>query len=138
MKGYFYRPQRSWGKVIFSVVCVKNSVHGWGVPGQVTPRQVHALGMYTPRQVQPPGRYTIAQPQGRYSRPGQVHSQTAPPPSAVHAGRYGQQAGIRILLECILVNTEGKVYYTLTYVFRAIALLTYNKSSRRHFVIKTE
>ena len=25
---YFYRPQRSWGKVIFSEACVKNSVHG--------------------------------------------------------------------------------------------------------------
>ena len=37
-----YRPQRSWGKVIFSVACVKNSVHR-GVPGQVSP------GRYTPR-----------------------------------------------------------------------------------------
>ena len=25
---YFYRPQRSWGKVIFSEACVKNPVHG--------------------------------------------------------------------------------------------------------------
>ena len=24
---HFYRPQRSWGKVIFSEACVKNSVH---------------------------------------------------------------------------------------------------------------
>ena len=24
---HYYRPQRSWGKVILSVVCVKNSVH---------------------------------------------------------------------------------------------------------------
>ena len=32
-----YRPQRSWGKVIFSVACVKNSVHREGVPGQVPP-----------------------------------------------------------------------------------------------------
>ena len=30
--------------------------------------------------------------------PGSRH-----PPGAVHAGRYGQQAGVRILLECILV-----------------------------------
>ena len=28
---YFYRPQRSWGKVIFSEACVKNSVNGGGV-----------------------------------------------------------------------------------------------------------
>ena len=27
---FFYRPQRSWAKVIFSQACVKNSVHGWG------------------------------------------------------------------------------------------------------------
>ena len=25
---YYYRPQRSWGKVIFSEACVNNSVHG--------------------------------------------------------------------------------------------------------------
>ena len=30
---YIYRPQRSWGKVIFSKACVKNSVHG-GVVSQ--------------------------------------------------------------------------------------------------------
>ena len=28
--GYFYRPQRSWGKVIFSEACVNNSVHRGG------------------------------------------------------------------------------------------------------------
>ena len=28
---YFYRPQRSWAKVIFSEVCVKNSVHRGGL-----------------------------------------------------------------------------------------------------------
>ena len=30
ISGNFYRPQRSWGKVIFSEACVKNSVHGGG------------------------------------------------------------------------------------------------------------
>ena len=29
----FYRPQRSWGKVIFSEACVNNSVHRGGVCG---------------------------------------------------------------------------------------------------------
>ena len=29
----YYRPQRSWGKVIFSEACVKNSVHGGGMCG---------------------------------------------------------------------------------------------------------
>ena len=28
LKVHLYRPQRSWGKVIFSEGCVKNSVHG--------------------------------------------------------------------------------------------------------------
>ena len=28
-----YRPQRSWGKVIFSEACVNNSVHGGGMRG---------------------------------------------------------------------------------------------------------
>ena len=27
LSNYHYRPQQSWGKVIFSVACVKNSVH---------------------------------------------------------------------------------------------------------------
>ena len=30
----YYRPQRSWGKVIFSEACVKNSVHRGGVCGR--------------------------------------------------------------------------------------------------------
>ena len=30
LKPSFYRPQRSWGKVIFSEACVKNSVRGGG------------------------------------------------------------------------------------------------------------
>ena len=30
---HIYRPQRSWGKVIFSAVCVNNSVHRGGMRG---------------------------------------------------------------------------------------------------------
>ena len=63
----YYRPQRSWGKVILSEPCVKNSVHGGGLP--------HCMLGYTPRDQ-------------RQAPPG-----TRQPPSAVHAGRYGQQAG---------------------------------------------
>ena len=29
LSSLYYRPQRSWGKVIFSEACVKNSVHIW-------------------------------------------------------------------------------------------------------------
>ena len=80
-----HRPQRSWGKVIFSEACVKNSLNGgeggryplagappWvgtpplacTPPGQVhppagtPPQQVHPSGRYTPHQVHPPSRYT--------------------------------------------------------------------------------
>ena len=70
---YFYRKHRSWGKVIFSEACVKNlSTSGEGV-------------------------YPIA----CWDTPPQDQRQTTPPPhgsrhspsTAVHAGRYGQQAG---------------------------------------------
>ena len=69
----YYRPQRSWGKVIFSEACVKNCVHRGGLP--------HCMLGYTP----PPRTDT---PQDQRQTP---REQT--PPSAVHAGRYGQQAG---------------------------------------------
>ena len=70
-----------WGKVIFSVACVKNSVHrGRGFAS------VHA-GI-------PP------HPPSRHPPPEQ-----APTPGEVHAGRYGQQAGgMHPLLECNLVS----------------------------------
>ena len=55
-----------WGKVIFSVACIKNSVHR-GVSASV-----HTGIPHPPEQTPPPDQA---------------------PPSAVHAGRYGQQAG---------------------------------------------
>ena len=70
----FYRPQRSWGKVIFSQASVTLSKGGGSTwagtpPGtRCPPDQVHPPGLGTP-----PGPDT--------------------PPRAVHAGRYGQQAG---------------------------------------------
>ena len=82
---HFYRPQRSLGKVIFSVACVKNSVHGGRgrVPVQVPP----PAGTPTPQAGTPP--WAGTPPAGTPTHPlGQVH-----PPGAVHAGRYGQQAG---------------------------------------------
>ena len=70
----------SWGKVIFSVACVKNSVHRGEYLGRYTPQagtppgQVHPPWADTPPQAGTPPRAGI-------------------PPRAVHAGRYGQQAG---------------------------------------------
>ena len=51
LKTSFYRPQRIWGKVIFSEACVKNSVHRGGacmaggcVAGCVWQRGLHHRG----------------------------------------------------------------------------------------------
>ena len=73
---HYYRLQTKFEKVIFLHVSV--------CPQGAVPGQEPTLGRYTP-----PGRYPPGQvpPLGRYT-PGQVH-----PPEAVHAGRYGQQAG---------------------------------------------
>ena len=81
----FYRPQRSWGKVIFSVACVKNSVHmgGGGLP--------HCMLGHIPPRSRPPG---SRPPPGADTAPG-----------AVQVGRYGNKGAVRILLECILVTT---------------------------------
>ena len=90
-----------WGKVIFSVACVKNSVHRGGTssstpppragtpnpPGQVPPGR-YPLGRYPPGLI-PPGHL----PPGHRYTPGQVHPWAGTPPGPVHAGRYGQQAG---------------------------------------------
>ena len=77
MSGIVFLPPANevWGKVIFSVACVKNSVHSGGVPGQVLPPgQVPPLGRYSPRTGTPLGRYTPGQvhPLGRYTS-RQVH-----------------------------------------------------------------
>ena len=87
-----------WGKVIFSVACVKNSVHRRGeylgryTPcGQVQPRgQVHP-----PRQVHPP--WAGISPR-QVHPPGQVH-----PREQCMLGDTGNKRAVRILLECILV-----------------------------------
>ena len=85
-----------WGMVIFSVACVKNSVHGGGAPGQVRPP-----GRYTPRAGTPPGQ---VHPLGRYppwagTPPGQLH----PPREQCMLGDTGNKRAVHILLECILV-----------------------------------
>ena len=82
-----YRPQRSWGKVMFLQVCVILFTGGGGEyltrypprgPGTPPRDQVHPPGTrYTPRdQVHPPGtRYTppwdqVHPPRTRYTPPG--------------------------------------------------------------------
>ena len=77
---YFYRPQRSWAKVIFSQACVKNSVHGGGGEGGCLPQ---CMVGYTPKdQAAPPG--TRQTPPSRHHPPGSGSPpgtrQTTPPP----------------------------------------------------------
>ena len=86
----YYRPQRSWGKVIFF-----SSMCQW-----FCSRGGEYLGRYTPQAGTPPGRYTSP---GRYT-PQQLH------PRQVHRPREqcmledtGNKRAVRILLECILV-----------------------------------
>ena len=87
----YYRPQRSWGKVMFLHVSVILFTGGGGVC------PLHAgirpLGSDTPRADPSRTRHPLSRP------PRSRH-----PPSTVHAGRYGQQATVHILLECNLVT----------------------------------
>ena len=97
-----YRPQRSWGKVIFSQASVILSTGGGGVPWQAHPpgpgtpprTRYTSPGPGTPPRTRytPGTRYTpqdwVHPPGTRYTPRDQVH-----PLGAVHAGRYGPPAG---------------------------------------------
>ena len=88
LESYYYRPQRSWGKVMFLQVCVILFTGGGEYLTSTPPDQVHPPGTrYTPLT-----RYTS--PRTRYTPPDQVH----PPSDQVHPsppgpGRYGLRAG---------------------------------------------
>ena len=101
MFGVFLPPANEvWGKVIFSVVCVKNSVHRGGLPQCML--RYHPQDQASPSWEQTPPR---ADPLGEDT-----------PPSAVHAGRYGQQAGSMhpTGMQSLLPTNEvwGKVIFT--------------------------
>ena len=79
----FYRMQRSWGKVIFSEECVKNSVHRGDRSHGTPPRQVHPRAGTPPGQVHPqagtpPGRYTPWSMSGRYASYWNVQGLSVP------------------------------------------------------------
>ena len=121
---YYYRPQRSWAKVIFSQACVKNSVHRGGrvsaslhagIPPrtrQTPPDQADPL---RPGRHPPPDQADHPGPGRHPPRPGRHPLQTrqtpprdqaAPLPSTRQTPAYEHtvyERPVRILLECILV-----------------------------------
>ena len=85
-KLYIYRPQRSWGKVMFLHVSVILFTGGGSAP-------LHA-GIHTPwdqRQAPPQSWHPPGPEAGTPPRVDTPQDQRQAPPSTVHAGRYGQQ-----------------------------------------------
>ena len=96
----YYRPQRSWGKVIFLHVSVILFT-GWGdLP--------HCMLEYTPpdqRQTPPRGRHTprTRHPPGADTPPGVDPPEQTPLPAQCMLGDTANKQVVRILLECNLV-----------------------------------
>ena len=93
----YYRPQRSWGKVIFSVACVKNSVHC--MLGYSPSLGADTSPPPTPEQT-PLGTRHPTPPQTRHP----PWEQTPPLPAQYMLGDTGNKRAVRILLECNLVH----------------------------------
>ena len=127
-----YRPQRSWGKVIFSQACVILFTGGGGLPqcmlGYHPPDQpprscTHPLGAQTsprsrhPGSIHPPGADTPPEqtPSSRHLPPEQTPPTShpweqnpppraePPPPAQNMLGDTVNALAVRILLECNLV-----------------------------------
>ena len=79
---HFYRLRWSWGKVIFSEACVKNSVHRGSAP-------FHAGITPPPPEQTPEADTTLRQ---------------TPPPAKCMLGETANNLAVRFLLECILVS----------------------------------
>ena len=101
----YYRPQRSWGKIIFSEACVRNSIHrGVSAP-------LHA-GIHTPLGPEadtppPQDQRQTPHPDPRSRLPPSPPQSRPPPGTDPQAqcmlGDTGNKRAVRILLECILV-----------------------------------
>ena len=107
MKYTDYRPQRSWGKVMFLQVCV--ILFTGGVPDQVhTPPGTRYTppgpGTHPPRD-QVPSPWTRYNPQTRYTPRDQVQPPGTryTPPGHSMLGDMVYARAVRILLECNLV-----------------------------------
>ena len=98
---HLYRPQRSWGKVMFSQACVILFTGGVCLSAcwDTTPRTRHPLPQeQTPQGTPPPGvdppewtPWEQTSPPG--ADPPPPEQIPLPPPDTEHAGRYGQRAG---------------------------------------------
>ena len=88
---YYYRPQRSWGKVVFSQASVI-LLTGGGVSASVHAGIPHTPQSDTPLDQTPPSRHPLDQ-----TPPG------ADPPKRSMLGDTVNARSVRILLECKLV-----------------------------------
>ena len=110
---------------MFLHLSVSHSVHRGGEylgrytppPGQLhPPGQVHSLGRYTPQADTPPRAGT---PPWTGTPPRQVHPLSRYTPSEqCMLGDTGNKRAVRILLECILVNT---IYLRIAFLFIVIS-----------------
>ena len=100
--GYLPPANEVWGKVIFSQVCVKNSVHGGVYLGRYPPHQVHPPGPGTPPWASTPPRPGTSPDQVHPPGPG-TPPRPGSPPEQCMLGDTGNKRAVRILLECILV-----------------------------------
>ena len=103
---YVYRPQRSWAKVTFSQVCVKNSVHRGGEGVCLSACWDTPPGADTPPRADPPG----ASPHTPIPTPEQTPPGSRPPPPGSRLQHTVNERPVRILLECILVGISNCFY----------------------------
>ena len=119
-RGFLPPANEVWGKVIFSVACVKNSVHsggggllqcmlGYHPPWQAdTPPPPWQAGTPLARRIPPPARQTSQQgdsPSGKADAPGKADPpwQGDPPSAQCMLGDTVNKRAVCILLECNLV-----------------------------------
>ena len=123
---YIYRPQQGLGKVIFSVACVKNSVHKGGSTWAGTPRQVHPSAC-TPQAGTHPGRYTpqAGTPLVRYT-PDRYTPWEIPPQSSAcweiwaASGRYASYWNAFLVVHYIHLECNSG---TTGYVWSSMVLI---------------
>ena len=111
-KKYFYRPQRSWAKVIFSQACVKNSVHrGGGCLPQCMLRYTPPDQAEAPDQADPPRADTPPDQADHQHPPEQTPRSRHPPKQTPSFGKQTPatvyERPVCILLECILVKINS-------------------------------